>query len=63
MSWEKCAPLVEEFCAEAGLPTEARELTGHYKKVLADTAASVEAGYPGNADLVPAGGRPVLGCR
>ncbi len=60
MSWEECAPLVEEFCTEAGLPTEARELTGHYKKLLADTAASVDTGYPGNTDLVLEGGRPVL---
>ncbi|GAA3532850.1 Tn3 family transposase [Nonomuraea rosea] len=60
MSWEECAPLVEKFCTEAGLPAEARELTGHYKKLLADTAASVDAGYPGNTDLVLEGGRPVL---
>ncbi|MFD8534154.1 Tn3 family transposase [Streptosporangium canum] len=60
MTWEECAPLVEEFCAEAGLPTEAAELTGHYKKLLAETAAAVDAGYPGNTDLVLEGGRPVL---
>ncbi|MEV4250695.1 hypothetical protein AB0J63_45785 [Streptosporangium canum] len=29
MTWQECAPLVEEFCAEAGLPTDAAELTGH----------------------------------
>ncbi|MEV2272428.1 hypothetical protein [Nonomuraea africana] len=39
MSWQECQPLVEEFCAEAGLPTDPAELTGHYKKLLADTAA------------------------
>jgi TnpA family transposase len=60
MSWEECALLVEGFCAEAGLPADARELTGHYKKLLADTAAAVDAGYPGNTDLVLEGGRPVL---
>lgn len=60
MSWDECAPLVEGFCAEAGLPIDACELTGHYKKLLADTAAAVDAGYPGNTDLVLEGGRPVL---
>jgi Tn3 transposase DDE domain len=60
MSWEECAPLAEEFCAEAGLPTDARELTGHYKKLLANIAAGVDADYPGNTDLVLEGGRPVL---
>ncbi|MFJ2032950.1 DUF4158 domain-containing protein [Streptosporangium sp. NPDC087985] len=60
MPWEECAPLVREFCAEAGLPTESAELTGHYKKLLAETAAAVDAGYPGNTDLVLEGGRPVL---
>ncbi|MEU8151642.1 Tn3 family transposase [Nonomuraea sp. NPDC048901] len=60
MPWEECAPLVEKFCTEAGLPTEARDLTGHYKKLLADTAASVDAGYLGNTDLLLEGGRPVL---
>lgn len=60
MSWDECAPLVEEFCAEAGLPTEAAKLTGHYKKLLADIAAGVDAGYPGNTDLVLEDGRPLL---
>ncbi|WP_424532904.1 Tn3 family transposase [Sphaerisporangium viridialbum] len=60
MSWEKCEPLVEEFCAEAGLPTDPRELTRHYRQLLADTAAGVDAGYPANTDLTLEGGRPVL---
>ncbi len=60
MSWEECEPLVEKFCAEAGLPTDAAELTSHYKRLLAKVAAGVDAGYPGNTDLVLEGGRPVL---
>jgi TnpA family transposase len=60
MSWQECQPLAEEFCAEAGLPTDPVELTGHYKKLLVDTAAAVDAGYPGNTDLVLEGGRPIL---
>lgn len=60
MSWEECEPLVEGFCAEAGLPTDPRELTRHYRQLLADTAAGVDAGYPANTDLTLEGGRPVL---
>jgi hypothetical protein len=60
MSWEECAPLVEVFCAEAGLPTDAAELTGHYRRLLTEVAGGVDAGYPGNTDLVLEGGRPIL---
>jgi TnpA family transposase len=60
MSWQECEPLVEEFCAEAGLPTDPRELTRHYRRLLADTSAGVDAGYPANTDLTLEGGRPVL---
>ncbi|MFI7705439.1 Tn3 family transposase [Nonomuraea sp. NPDC049480] len=60
MSWEECEPLVAEFCAEAGLPTNPRELTRHYRQLLADTAAEVDSGYPANPDLTLEGGRPML---
>jgi Tn3 transposase DDE domain-containing protein len=60
MSWKECEPLVESFCAQAGIPTEASALTGHYRDKLTTIAAAVDAGYPGNADLVLEGGRPVL---
>ncbi|MEV4172493.1 Tn3 family transposase [Nonomuraea sp. NPDC049709] len=60
MSWEECEPLVEGFCAEAGLPTDPRELTGHYRQLLADTAAGVDSGYPANTDPTLEGRRPVL---
>jgi hypothetical protein len=60
MSWEECEPLVAEFCAEAGLPTNPRELTRHYRQLLADTAAEVDSGYPANTDLTLEGGRPML---
>lgn len=60
MSWEECEPLVEGFCAEADLPTDPRELTRHYRQLLTDTAAGVDAGYPANTDLTLEGGRPVL---
>ncbi|WP_433209599.1 hypothetical protein ACQP1G_16855 [Nocardia sp. CA-107356] len=40
MSWDECAPLVEQFCAQAGIPAEAGELVAFYKRRLAGTAAS-----------------------
>ncbi|WP_433501761.1 transposase (plasmid) [Sphaerimonospora sp. CA-214678] len=60
MSWEECRPLVAGFCAQAGIPAEASALAGHYRDKLAAVAAAVDAGYPGNTDLVLEGGRPVL---
>ncbi len=60
MSWQECAPLVAQFYAEAGIPTEATALTAFYRSKLADTAAGVDRGYPHNTDLVLDGGRPML---
>lgn len=60
MSWEECQPLVPAFCAQAGIPAEAAALTRHYRDELAAVAAAVDAGYPGNTDLLLEGGRPVL---
>jgi TnpA family transposase len=60
MSWQECEPLVPAFCAQAGVPAGARALTAHVRDKLAATAAAVDAGYPGNTDLVLEQGRPVL---
>lgn len=60
MSWEECAPLVEDFCAQAGIPADPGELVAFYKRKLTGTAAQVDAGYPSNTDLVLDGGKPVL---
>jgi TnpA family transposase len=60
MSWQECAPLAEAFCAQAGIPTQARALTVFYQRKLADTAAAVDTGYPGNTDLMLEDGQPVL---
>lgn len=60
MSWDECAALVPEFCAQAGLPTEAAEVTALYRRRLSETAATVDAGYPANTDLVLDAGKPVL---
>ena len=60
MSWAECAPLVGDFCAQAGIPSQASALVAHYRQELARTAARVDAGYPANTDLVLDGNKPVL---
>lgn len=60
MSWEECAPLVEQFCGQAGIPTEAKELTAFYRAQLTDIAEVVAAGFPHNTDLRFEDGTPVL---
>jgi TnpA family transposase len=60
MPWSECAPLVPEFCAQAGIPTEAEQVIDHYRRRLFEVAATVDAGYPANTDLVLEDGRPVL---
>jgi hypothetical protein len=60
MSWEECAPLVPDFCAQASIPAEAAALAEHYRQELAGAAAGVDAGYPANTDLVLDGDKPVL---
>ena len=60
MTWDECRPLAADFCAQAGIPTDAAELVAHYRHELTRTAAQVDAGYPANTDLVLDGDRPVL---
>ena len=60
MTWEECRPLADAFCAQAGIPSDPAALTAHYRSLLAEAAARVDAGYPSNTDLVLEGDRPVL---
>jgi Tn3 transposase DDE domain/Domain of unknown function (DUF4158) len=62
LPWEQCEGLLDEFCAETGLPTTARAFTEQLRTRLAAQAAAVDAKYPENTDLVidPATGRPSL---
>jgi hypothetical protein len=62
LSWKECEPLLDEFCAEAGLPATAEEFVDSVRTQLAAKAAEVDAGYPDNADLVidEETGRPSL---
>ena len=50
--WDECEDLLDEFCAEAGLPTTAVAFTEGLRSRLTAKAAEVDAGYPTNADLV-----------
>jgi hypothetical protein len=49
---EDCQELLGEFCAQAGLPTSAEAFTSALRSRLIDQAATVDAGYPANSDLV-----------
>jgi hypothetical protein len=62
LSWKECEPLLDEFCAEAGLPATAEEFVDSVRTQLAAKAAEVDAGYPESADLVidEETGRPSL---
>jgi TnpA family transposase len=63
MTWEECRDEVADFCAQAGIPTDAKALVAFYKKKLTKMAATVDSGYPANTDLRLEGGRPVLARR
>jgi hypothetical protein len=41
MSWEECRPLVDAFCAQAGIPSDPAALTAHYRSRLVEVAARV----------------------
>jgi hypothetical protein len=60
MTWQECQPLVAQFCAQAGIPTDAEKLVAFYRDKLIKPAVSVNAGYPANTDLVLDGDKPVL---
>ena len=49
---EACDELLGEFCAQAGLPTSAEAFTCALRLRLTEQAATVDAGYPDNTDLV-----------
>jgi hypothetical protein len=48
MTWEECRGEVADFCAQAGIPTDAKALVAFYRKKLTKMAATVDAGYPAN---------------
>jgi hypothetical protein len=60
LSEDECAPLIGAYCAQAGLPAHAAAAVAELRGRLEATAATVDTGYPSNADLVISGGRPML---
>ncbi len=61
LAWTDCEPLLDEFCAEVGLPATAQEFTAQLRETLQAKAVEVDSGYPNNTDLViDEAGRPTL---
>ena len=61
LTWEECEPLLEGFCAGAGLPATAAGFVERLRQAHLDAAAGLDAGYEDNADLVIGeGGIPTL---
>ena len=52
LPWEECEPLLEGFCAGAGLPATAAGFAERLRHAHLDAAAALDAGYEDNADLV-----------
>jgi hypothetical protein len=52
LPWEECEPLLEGFCAGAGLPATAAGFTERLGHAHLDAAAALDAGYEDNAGLV-----------
>lgn len=57
---EQCGPLLAEYCAEVGLPTDAAGFVAQLRRALTERADVVNAGFPANADLDIIDGQPVL---
>jgi hypothetical protein len=61
LSLDKCAELLPDFCAEVGLPTDAKGFREALQARLTAQCAESDAGYPDNADLViDEAGKPSL---
>jgi hypothetical protein len=60
MSWPECEPLIGDYCTQAGLAPTAGECVTAWRDELTRVAATVDAGYPANTDLILDGGRPIL---
>lgn len=62
LSVEECKPLVADYCGALGLPTTAQGLVVRLTEALHETAATGDAGYPANDQVViiPENGPPVL---
>ncbi|WP_165781466.1 Tn3 family transposase [Streptosporangium minutum] len=52
LSWEDCQPHLAIYCAEVGMPMKTSEFVAQLKLRMTGVAATVDAGYPDNADLL-----------
>ncbi len=61
LTWSECEPLVGEYCQNLGFPEDADSFIDQLKSWLAETASSVDEGYPNNTSVViDEAGEPVL---
>jgi TnpA family transposase len=61
LTWSECEPLVGEYCQNLGFPEDADGFIDQLKSWLAETASSVDEGYPNNTSVViDRAGEPVL---
>src|SRR5260370_1137782 len=59
-----CQRYLPGYCREVGLPEDGADFAAELKAAMKDLAIRVDAGYPGNADLViEEDGRPSLKAR
>ena len=64
LDFADCQPYLAGYCQEAGLPDNAAEFCTTLKARMKELAATVDAGYPDNADLIiEEDGRPSLKAR
>ena len=64
LDFADCQPYLAGYCQEAGLPGNAAEFCATLKARMKELAATVDAGYPDNADLIiEEDGRPSLKAR
>ncbi|WP_049279375.1 Tn3 family transposase, partial [Ralstonia solanacearum] len=62
LPWRECERRLPEYCAKLDLPANAQEFVTHLKQWLADTARTLDTGFPDKRQHVTIGadGEPVL---
>ncbi|MDE2422485.1 MAG: Tn3 family transposase [Gammaproteobacteria bacterium] len=61
LPWDQCKPLVANYCEQLNFPNGAHAFTEHLRHWLAETAATIDAGYPENGHVtIDANGVPIL---
>lgn len=60
ISWEEYGESVDSYCEQAGITSDGNEFVDILYKLLSETAADVDRGFPTNASLRIENGEPVL---